>query len=145
MSLENQLRPIDLEKHSPQHPGGINVRNFKLSCARSFWGWIYAAHSPKPTQDNLHAVDDYDDPNIDFTAFVIDEESPYAEVRSAVANTDDPMMLSSTFRAWVVGLMWAIIIPGMNQAFFFRYPYVGVGRVCLSLSLGVPFAESSRA
>jgi hypothetical protein len=114
MSLENQTRPIDVEKHSPQHPGGIDVSNFKLSCAHSLWGWMYASHSPKCTQDHLHAVDDYDDPNIDFTAFVIEDESPYAEVRSAVANTDDPTMLSSTFRAWVVGLIWATIMSGAN-------------------------------
>jgi hypothetical protein len=149
MSLENETQPIDLEKNSPQHPGGIDVSNFKfkLSCPRYFLGWEYASHSPKRTQDHLRDVEDYDDPNIDFTAFVTDDESPYAEVRSAVANTDDPAMLSSTFRAWVVGLIWAIILPGVNQFFFFRYPSVGIGLVCLSVvvqSLCVPFAEPSR-
>jgi hypothetical protein len=95
----------------------------------------------------LHAVDDDDDPNIDFAAFAMEHESPYAEVRSAVANTDDPTMLSSTFRAWVVGLICAIIIPGTNQVFSFRYPSGGIGQVCLSVvvePLYVPFAKSSR-
>jgi hypothetical protein len=145
MSLENQTRPIDVEKHSPQHPGDIDVSNFMLSCAHSLLGWTYASHSPKRrTQDHLHAVDDYDDPNIDFTAFVIEDESPYAEVRSAVANTDDPTMLSSTFRAWVVDLIWAIILSGTNQFFYFRYPAVFIDWVCLSAvvkPLCVPFAE----
>jgi hypothetical protein len=144
MSLESQMRPTDLEKDSPQHPGDnrdIDVSHFKLSCALFFWCRIYAAHPPKRTQDHLYAVDDYDDPNIDFTAFAMEDESPYAEVRSAVANTDDPTMLSSTFRAWVVGLIWAIIIPGTNQLFFFRYPTIYIGQVCLSVvveSLSVP-------
>lgn len=133
MSLENQTRLIDLERHSPQYPGGIRVDvsdfNRGLSCARPFLGWIYLAHSPKRTQDHSHA--DYDDPNIDFTAFVIEDESSYAEVRSAVANTDDPTMLSSTFRAWVVGLIWAVIIPGANQLFFFRHTSIPIGQVCL--------------
>ncbi len=40
-------------------------------------------------------------------------------------------MPSSTFRAWVVGLIWAIIIPGVNQFFFFRYPTIGIDVVCL--------------
>ncbi|KAF8256505.1 OPT oligopeptide transporter [Lactarius quietus] len=67
-----------------------------------------------------------DDPNFDPTAFALEDESPYPEVRSAVANTDDPTMPVSTFRAWVMGLLWAILIPGVNQFFFFRYPSVTI-------------------
>ena len=59
-----------------------------------------------------------------------EDDSPYPEVRSAVANTDDPTMPVSSLRTWVIGLIWAIIIPGMNQFFFFRYPSVSVGGVC---------------
>lgn len=35
----------------------------------------------------------------------------------------------STFRAWFIGTIWAILIPGLNQFFFFRYPSVTVGGV----------------
>ena len=59
----------------------------------------------------------------------IEEDSPYPEVRSAVANFDDPAMPASTFRAWVLGLCWAVILPGMNQFFFFRCPTVQIGGV----------------
>jgi hypothetical protein len=47
------------------------------------------------------------DPNVDPMAALLEEESPYAEVRVrfAVANTDDPEMHSSTFRGWVVSLI----------------------------------------
>jgi hypothetical protein len=31
-------------------------------------------------------------------------------------------MPSSTFRAWVVGLIWEVLFPGVNQFFYFRYP-----------------------
>ena len=90
-------------------------------------------------------VDDNDDPNFDPTAPVLEDESPYPEVRAAVASTDDPTMPSSTFRAWVIGLIWAVLIPGVNQLFFFRYPTVliGVGltsptaQVCENFSHGV--------
>jgi hypothetical protein len=95
-------------------------------------------------------VDDDDDPNFDPTAPVLEDESPYPEVRSAVANTDDPTMPSSTLRAWVVGLMWAVLIPGVNQVFYFRYPYVGISQVCEKISLqrfslpfGGPIAKSN--
>ncbi|KAI0052774.1 small oligopeptide transporter [Auriscalpium vulgare] len=69
------------------------------------------------------------DPNYDPTAGALEDESPYPEVRSAVANTDDPSMPVSTFRAWVFGLIWAILIPGVNQFFFFRYPSVNVSQI----------------
>ena len=61
---------------------------------------------------------------------ITEDDSPYPEVRAAVANTDDVDMPCATFRAWFVGLIWAIIIPGLDQFFFFRYPSVtitGVG------------------
>ena len=95
-------------------------------------------------------VDDNDDPNFDPAAPVLEDESPYPEVRSAVANTDDPTMPSSTFRAWVVGLIWAVLLPGVNQFFSFRYPSVAVNQVCetfpprrFSLPFGVTVAISN--
>lgn len=62
-----------------------------------------------------------------------DEDSPYPEVRSAVANTDDPSLPASTFRAWVLGIFWAILIPGMNQFFYLRYPSVTLGGLAAQL------------
>ena len=38
-------------------------------------------------------------------------------------------MPCGTFRAWLIGFIWAIIIPGLNQFFFFRFPSVTVGGV----------------
>lgn len=61
-----------------------------------------------------------------------EDDSPYPEVRSAVANTDDTEIPVNTLRAWVIGIIGAIIIPGMNQFFFFRFPSVTVGPVCRS-------------
>ena len=75
-------------------------------------------------------VDDDDNFNFDPTAPALEDESPYPEVRSAVANTDDPTMLSCTLRAWVVGLLWAVLIPGLNQFLLFRYPHVEINQVC---------------
>ena len=58
-----------------------------------------------------------------------EDDSPYPEVRSAVANFDDPEMPTSTIRAWILGIAWAILLSGMNQFFYFRYPSVVVGNV----------------
>jgi OPT family small oligopeptide transporter len=79
--------------------------------------------------DIAAALPEFDDPNIDKEAAIagiLEDDSPYPEVRSAVANTDDTSIPVSTFRTWVLGLFWAIIIPGLNQFFFFRYPSVTV-------------------
>ena len=35
-----------------------------------------------------------------------EDDSPYPEVRSAVANTDDTSIPCGTFRAWVMGMKW---------------------------------------
>lgn len=58
-----------------------------------------------------------------------EDESPYPEVRAAVSNTDDMEMEVDTIRAWTIGLFWAIIIPGLNQFLFFRYPSITLGSV----------------
>ncbi|KAJ8475318.1 hypothetical protein ONZ45_g6159 [Pleurotus djamor] len=82
------------------------------------------------------AIPEFDDPNIDrdeAIAGVLEDDSPYPEVRSAVANTDDPDIPVSTLRAWVIGMAWAILIPGLNQFFFFRYPSVTVGGIVAQL------------
>ncbi|KAK0475963.1 oligopeptide transporter [Armillaria luteobubalina] len=82
------------------------------------------------------ALPDFDDPNIDKDAAIaglLEDDSPYPEVRSAVANTDDPSIPASTLRSWVLGLIWAIIIPGLNQFFFFRYPSVTVTGIVAQL------------
>lgn len=53
-------------------------------------------------------------------------------------------MPCSTIRAWTIGLIWAVIIPGLNQFFFFRYPAVYVGGLVaqlLSFPVGCAWAR----
>ncbi|KAF8259670.1 OPT oligopeptide transporter protein-domain-containing protein [Lactarius quietus] len=77
--------------------------------------------------DDLGVItDNDDDPNFDPTAIIMEDESPYPEVRSAVSNTDDPTMPVSTLRAWVLGIIWAVLFAGINQYFYFRYPTVSI-------------------
>lgn len=92
------------------------------------------------TRSSMNYSADFDDPNLDPSqATEFDDESPYPEVRSAVANTDDPSIHVTTLRTWVLGLTWAIIMPGVNQFFFFRYPSVpitGIVAQLLSFPIG---------
>ncbi|KAG0697046.1 OPT oligopeptide transporter protein-domain-containing protein [Suillus ampliporus] len=89
---------------------------------------------------SINSSADFDDPNLDPShSAEFDDESPYPEVRSAVANTDDPSIHVTTLRTWVLGLAWAIIMPGVNQFFFFRYPSVpitGIVAQLLSFPIG---------
>jgi len=39
-------------------------------------------------------------------------------------------MPASTIRAWTLGIICAIIFPGLNQFMFFRWPSTSVGQVC---------------
>lgn len=53
------------------------------------------------------------------------------------------LMVILSLRAWVIGLTWAIIIPGLNQFFFFRFPSVNVTPIIaqlLSYPVGVAAA-----
>lgn len=48
-----------------------------------------------------------------------------------MANFDDDTMPASTIRAWVLGILGAIVLPGVNQFFYLRYPGIVVGSVRL--------------
>ncbi|KAI0794846.1 OPT oligopeptide transporter protein-domain-containing protein [Abortiporus biennis] len=86
-------------------------------------------HSSRPSG----SLPDFFDPNIDPEAAWLEDDSPYPEVRSAVANYDDPDMPVTTLRAWVIGLCWAMIIPGVNQFFYMRYPTIVVSNLVAQL------------
>ncbi|KAJ6628838.1 OPT oligopeptide transporter [Mycena sp. CBHHK59/15] len=65
-------------------------------------------------------IPEFDDPNMEpdvGVVGIVEDDSPYPEVRSAVANTDHPTIPVSTIRAWVLGLIWATIIPGPISSF----------------------------
>ncbi|KAF8528192.1 OPT oligopeptide transporter [Hysterangium stoloniferum] len=85
----------------------------------------------------------FDDLNLDKDQLQLEDDSPYPEVRSAVANTDDSDIPVNTIRAWVIGFVWSVVIPGLNQFFFFRYPSVYVSNLVaqlLSFPLGSAWA-----
>lgn len=94
------------------------------------------------------ALPEFDDPNIDkdeaiagvlgnFALHITpslshqfaEDDSPYPEVRSAVANTDDPTIPASSLRTWVLGLFWAIIIPVSIRT---DGPYTAESDLCFS-------------
>ncbi|CDZ98406.1 Sexual differentiation process protein ISP4 [Phaffia rhodozyma] len=62
-----------------------------------------------------------------------EEDSVYAEVRAAVSNTDDPTMPVNTIRVWLLGSVGCVVLSGINQFFYFRYPTVTVSALVIQL------------
>ncbi|KAH9986091.1 OPT oligopeptide transporter [Russula compacta] len=60
-------------------------------------------------------------------------DSPYPEVRAAVANTDDPTMPVNTFRVWFLGVVFALVIPAFNSIITLRYPYILISLLFVQL------------
>jgi hypothetical protein len=121
MSLREDDKSVEAARSDPELLGRVDVSS--ISFCRSDW-----AHQLYHVQD--HSLSDYDDPNFDPTATIFQDESPYFEVRAAVANTDNPRMPSSTFRAWTIGLFWTILVSGINQVLVLRYPTASINSVC---------------
>ncbi|KAF8641045.1 hypothetical protein AX17_000689 [Amanita inopinata Kibby_2008] len=74
-------------------------------------------------------------------AIEFDDESPYPEVRAAVASIDDPSMPVNTFRMWLLGIIFSILVSGMNQVFLLRYPSVLVTGIVIQL-ISLPFGKA---
>ncbi|KAH9982707.1 OPT oligopeptide transporter [Lactifluus volemus] len=68
------------------------------------------------------------------------QESPYAEVRAAVSNTDDPTMAVNTFRVWFLGILFSLIISSFNTVISMRFPTVFIN-VLLALTITYPFGK----
>ncbi|KAF8970829.1 oligopeptide transporter [Flammula alnicola] len=102
---------------------------FTIAVNHLFFLAVAESDSPLP-------IAEFDDPNLDkqdALAGILDDDSPYPEVRSAVANTDDPEIPVSTIRSWVIGVAWSVLIPGLNQFFYMRYPSVTIGGIVAQL------------
>jgi len=55
-----------------------------------------------------------------------EEDSPYAEVRASVSNTDDPDMPVLTFRMWAIGIFLNVGSAAINTFLNFRNPQIYV-------------------
>jgi len=54
------------------------------------------------------------------------EETPFPEVRNVAPSTDDTSLPVSTFRAWLIGIVWTIIGTGVNIFFQARLPGISI-------------------
>ncbi|KAI0793278.1 OPT oligopeptide transporter [Abortiporus biennis] len=61
------------------------------------------------------------------------DDSPYAEVRAAVSNVDDPTMPVNTFRMWLIGIVFSFVIAGANHILSMRFPSSAITNVMVQL------------
>ncbi|KIY50217.1 small oligopeptide transporter [Fistulina hepatica ATCC 64428] len=100
---------------------------FRYALGRAYVGPPLSTDKHAPRYDSRSSVFRHDSDSF------LEDDSPYPEVRSAVANFDDPDMPCSTPRAWVLGMIFAILIAGTNQFFYLRYPTVQITQVVAQL------------
>lgn len=58
----------------------------------------------------------------EYAAIVVEDDSPYPEVRASVPPTDDPSTPQNTLRMWVLGFILTTVGCGMNTLFAFHSP-----------------------
>lgn len=58
----------------------------------------------------------------EYAAPVVEDDSPYPEVRAAVPSTDDPLVPQNTIRMWVIGMILTTIGCGLNLLFSLHSP-----------------------
>ncbi|KAL4784292.1 OPT oligopeptide transporter protein-domain-containing protein [Aspergillus varians] len=72
---------------------------------------------------------------------LLTENSPYAEVRAVVSNKDDDSTPAGTIRAWIIGIVFVILLSFVNQLFSVRQPAIRVEGAVVQL-LSFPLGKA---
>ncbi|GJJ70843.1 hypothetical protein EMPS_03193 [Entomortierella parvispora] len=86
-------------------------------------------------QDNLAYMDAIDEKR-DVESVVLEDEeenSFISEVAAMVSNTDDPTLPCLTFRFWVMGVLFTVLMSFVNQFFWFRTVPMGLTALVIQL------------
>ncbi|KAG0247617.1 hypothetical protein BG011_001172, partial [Mortierella polycephala] len=86
---------------------------------------------------------DYDDRyDIERSSVVLEEEenSPIPEVAAIVSNKDDPTLPVMTFRYYVMGVLFSLVLSFFNQFFWFRTHPMMISTLVIQL-LSYPFGK----
>lgn len=77
-------------------------------------------------------IEDYEF-EVKLEAALIDDWSPYAEVRAVTQISDDPTESCETFRVYIIGLSFAVACNILNVFFFNRYPTINMPTMAMQL------------
>ncbi|CAL3966714.1 unnamed protein product, partial [Diplocarpon coronariae] len=86
-----------------------------------------ARWDPNLPQDAIRSIEAAYDGDAEKTAAVeqtlLQQDSPYPEVRAAVRSYDEDIA-ANTPRAWIIGMLWCTIGSGVNMLFSLRNPSI---------------------
>lgn len=60
----------------------------------------------------------------EYAAVIVEDDSPYAEVRAAVPSSDDALLPQNTIRMWTLGLIFTTIGCALNLLFSLHQPSI---------------------
>jgi len=109
---------------------------------RSFWDPNFSPLDRQPRLPASLELDSSSSPASPAPS-TLEEDSPFPEVQTSVHPTDHPYP-TSTPRAWMLGILFSILLPGINQFFFYRTPNVrvqGIVAQLLAHPLGLALAR----
>ena len=125
-------------------PGEVGNADRELKRFRKQHRW-----DPFLEQDKLEAIDDAiatgdTEKEAAVDASLIQEDSPYPEVRAAVPPTDDTEMPVSTLRAWVIGGICCTVVAACNVLLTLRRAPTSISSTVVQLiayPMGVAWAK----
>lgn len=105
-------------KLTTEHEFDLNFPVDLLERAQALQHVDPTATSDKQLRDFMHVIQSEREVQLD--------HSPYLEVQAVVESTDNPDTPAGTFRAWLLGLLFAVIGAGLDQFFSLRQPGIYV-------------------
>ncbi|AAS50928.2 ABR156Wp [Eremothecium gossypii ATCC 10895] len=96
-----------------------------------------SVETPGPFETSEKKVDkegaDTEGDSGEFTDVLVEDDSPYPEVRAAVPSFDDTTMLQNTVRMWTIGLLMTTIGSAVNMLFSMHAPSMAVSTFVTSM------------
>ncbi|KAF3937876.1 hypothetical protein ABW19_dt0208422 [Dactylella cylindrospora] len=112
----SKVKRKDIGNHPEETPGSTSA------------GFVFVDSSDSGEDgDEIRPLQgDYEDSEDGGIAFNPHTNSPYAQVRASVPNTDDTSLSISTPRMWTLAILFAVVGSSTNLFFSLRYPSVSI-------------------
>lgn len=122
----------DSDESHPVHPLNTNGQSIRLTTVVS--------QEFDPMDSKLEKTI-YED---EYAAPIVEDDSPYPEVRAAVPSVDDPTIPQNTIRMWVIGIILTTIGCALNLLFSLHRPQAQLSTYVTSIlawPIGVAWAR----
>lgn len=118
---EDKSQPLPLYLRALPH--GLNY-GVNASSIVNILFWASADNFKKEAATKVAESDDVEK-KANFEHTLLEEDSPYFEVRASVRNYDEDVP-ANTIRAWVIGLIATTVVSAVNLLFSLRNPSISI-------------------